>query len=498
MASTTPRLAWSLTAALVLCAGLAARADSTGTLDRLVGQVDVRFGVATTKQPAAKQDLALSVRRGAGDVPARLVGAVRDLLLGKLTARGYRSVAAVSPTGTAGQRQKRARAGGFERLLDLEVTIHEGYLHLQGNVAATDRHLWRDLVQPSRGILSHLHASVRVDAEVRAFSGSVKARALRYTPRRHALGAGEVLALDAADLDGDGGVELVVLRNRDVAVLRLRKGKLERVARAEMTAPAAALRPRRSLGTLALADTDKDGHPEILARTSVLQQGAHLALSGKDLVSKGALAGYPLMAGPGKAHTLAEAEPGRDLLNGARLATALTAASAQKKGASQPKSDASQPRKVAPRPKKAPTPPPKLPATFYSFKAVEVSLQKGGTRRHLGLVDGAGRLHLHADRLATPILVQPGAGVAFDLADLDDDGTLELVTTGADAPSSADDRIFVRRLLGKRLSPVLWRSRRLGGLVTAVTHGDLNGDGKLELVAAVLGRTGKTTLVVLD
>ena len=483
MPSATPRLTRSMTAALVLCAGLAARADSTGTLDRLVGQVSARFAEATAKQPVAKQDLALSVRRGAGEVPAPLVAAVRDLLLGKLTARGFRSVATVSPTGTTAQRQKRARAGGFELLLDLEVTINEGYLHLQGNAIATDRHLWRDLVQPRRGTLTHLHTSVRVDAEVRAFSGSVRARTLRYTPHSHALGAGEVLALDAADLDGDGSVELVVLRTRDVAVLRLRKGKLERAARVEMISPVAALRPRRAVGTLALTDTDKDGKPEILARSSELQQGAHLALSGKDLVSKGTLAGYPLMAGPGKAHTLAEAVPGQDLLDGARLATTLTAAAAPPKDGPQ---------------KKAPATAPRLPATFYSFKAVEVSLQKGGTRRHMGLVDAAGRLHLHVDRLATPSLVQAGAGAAFDLADLDDDGTLEVITSGADAPSTKDDRIFVRRLQGKRSSGVLWRSRRLGGLVTALTHGDLNGDGKLELVAAVLSRTGKTTLVVLN
>ena len=478
MSSTTPRV---VAAALVICAGLAARADSRGTLDRLVAQVNARFSEATKKQAVARQDLALAVRRGAGEVPARLVRAVRDLLMGKLTSRGYRSVAAVDATGTEVQRHQRSRKGGFELLLDLEVTIHEGYLHLQGNLAATDRHLWRDLLQPSRGVLSHLHASVRVDAEVRAFQGSVKTRSLRYTARRHAVAAGEVLGLATGDLDGDGSNELVVLHPHKLTVLRLRGGKLELVAAADLPPPSAPLRPRRVMGTLALADTDGDGHPEVLARSSEQQHGVHMALGGKDLATRGTLTGYPLLAGPGKtARLLAEAVPGKDLFDGARLATALAATAAP------------DPRKKAPAVTR------KLPATFYSFKAVEVSRQKGGPRRHMGLVDAAGRLHLYAGQLTTPSLISPGAGVALDLADLDDDGSLEVVTTGTDAPTAGDDRIFVRRFLGKRLSRVIWRSQRMGGAVTALTHGDLNGDGKLELVAAVLGRGGIVELVVLD
>ena len=467
-------------AALVLCASVAVQANSTGTLDRLVGQVFTRFQEATRKQPVAKQDLALAVRRGTGEVPARLVTAVRDLLTGKLSSRGFRSVATVPSTGTAALRHDLARKGGFELLLDLEVSIHEGYLHLQGNLTATDRHLWRDLVQPQRGTLSHLHASVRVDAEVRAFQGSVKSRALRYTPRHHRLGGAEVLGLAAGDLDGDGSIELVTLRPRRLAVLRLKGGKLEQVAATDLPPPLSPLRPRRALGTVVLADTDGDGRLEILARSSEQQQGVHMVLNGKDLVTKGALNGYPLLAGPGKSgQLLAEAVPGKDMLDGTRLGTGAAPAEApkgKKKGLFQRR----------------------IPAAFYSFKATEISLQKGGSRRHIGLVDITGRLHLYATQLATPSLVRPGVGVAFDLADLDDDGTLEVITTGTYAPSSGDDRVLIRRSLGKRLSRVLWRSPRLGGLVTALTHGDLNGDGKLELVAAVLGRGGKPGLVVLD
>ena len=94
MSPTTPRVA---VAAVFLLASAPLRAEATGTLDRLVGQVHTRFVEVTKKQPVARQDLALAVRHGAGEVPARLVGAVRDLVMGKLATRGFRGVAAVPP-----------------------------------------------------------------------------------------------------------------------------------------------------------------------------------------------------------------------------------------------------------------------------------------------------------------------------------------------------------------------------------------------------------------
>ena len=480
---------------LVLVTSVSVQADPTGTLDRLVQQQHARFVKAVAGHKPASVDLALAVHRGPGEVPERLVDSVRELLTGKLSAQGFRSVTSLAVSGGAEQRRQRARAGGFELLLDLELSIHEGYLHLQGCLLATDRHLWRDMLRPRRGTLSHLHSSVRVDAEVRAFSGSVRSRELRFTPRRHAVSGSEVLALGVGDLDGDGRNELVALQRRSLAVWRWHRGKLEPVAALDLPPPAAAVRPRRGMGSMVLADTDGDGRVEVLARSSEMQQGAHLALDGKQLVSRGTLAGYPLIAGSGKsAPLLAHAVPGKDLLDGTRLAGSLVAArvAAGKKLIHKANPARANPGSKTDKVKKI-----ILPSEFYALKAVQLSRRKGGAMRHLGLVDYLGRLHLYTAVLTTPTAVLPNSGLAFDLADLDDDGTLEVITTSADGPEVRDDRIYIRRQAGKRWRRV-WRGRNVGGLVTALAHGDLNGDGRLELAAAVLNRKGRVEILVLD
>ena len=94
----SPFITRAVTISLLLTSSQVVQADSSGTLDRLVAQVNARFVEATKQQPVARQDLALAMRRGAGEVPPRLVRAVRDLLMGKLTSRGFRSVAAVAAT----------------------------------------------------------------------------------------------------------------------------------------------------------------------------------------------------------------------------------------------------------------------------------------------------------------------------------------------------------------------------------------------------------------
>jgi hypothetical protein len=101
--------------------------------------------------------------------------------------------------------------------------------------------------------------------------------------------------------------------------------------------------------------------------------------------------------------------------------------------------------------------------------------------------------------------------VAVDLCDLDDDGKLEVITTGSDGPDG-EDQISVQRLAqsGEGRSGVtkgasggapqlrsLWRSPSLGGQVTALTHGDLDGNGKLKLVAAIRQR-GQLLLMVIQ
>jgi len=459
--------------ALLLAAG--PRAAPAGTLDELVAELDGKLDRSLTGRPLPRLDLALSLRPGAG-VSEALAKALRQLVKGKLSAKGLRSYGELA--GKGGKESERAaRARGYELLLDLEATLVEGQLHLQGDLIGTDRVLWRDLQQPDRGSVSHLHASVRADAEVRAFQGSLTSSAVRFSHHSVTFGRVEALALAAGDVDGDGRTDLVMLQPRAVEVLRHKPGGFTSGLRLPLPGPLAAVRPRRALGTLVLADRDRDGRAEILARSSELERGAELSTDGKVLVSQKELAGYPLLldgAGKGAPLLLGGVLPGQDLLAASALAL--------------------QPAATAPEWHK------QLPASFYALRGVSIAGRKG-PRRYLGLVDAGGQLQLFAAETAAPLLQGPRVGAALDLVDLDDNGRLEVVTTGADGPE-ADDQLAVYRLVyaasGGAQLRLLWRSASLGGQVTDLTHGDFDGDGKQELVAAIRQKGGVTTLMVIQ
>jgi hypothetical protein len=447
-----------------------------GTLDTLASDLDEKLALALGPRPGLRRsDLALSLRAGDG-VSARLVATVKALLLGRLAERGLRSVSELAAA--RAELERRARAAGVELLLDLELTIVEGHLHLRGLLRRTDRQLWRDLSQPARGAASHLHASARVDAEVRSYQGSgLASGSARFAQHSFSLGRGEVLALGAGDVDGDGRIELVVLRRAEVEVLRRGSSAFQTLLRHRPAAPAAAIRPRRPLGALVVADLDRDGKAEILARTSDLERGVELGIArdGKALQLRRELAAYPLAAGPGgKGVELvsALAQPGLDLFAASSVSVAPGAVPDWLKA---------------------------LPASFYSLRRGSIASPRG-PRRFIGVVDAGGGLSLIGPDAGSTIASGPRAGIAFDLCDLDDDGALEVIASGLDGPD-VEDGLAVTRLTvgasGAALKP-LWRSPSLGGQVVAITHGDFDGNGKLEVAAAVRGKGGLVTLVVLQ
>jgi hypothetical protein len=475
--------------AVVLLVALAApRAAAVGTLDLLVDGIDAKLADVLAKHRREQIDLALALRRG-GEVTPGLLHVVRDLLLGRLANRGLRSAAQIPAVGGGEERRRRAREGGFELLLDLELVVVDGHLHLRGTVVPTDRLLWRDILQPDRGALHHLAARVRVDAEVRGYQGNVSAGTLRFSPRPFPLGRREVLALDVGDLDGDGRSEVLALGPRALRALRYRGAQgFVQFQATPLVPPWAQLLTRRPVGSLVATDLDRDGRAEVLLRTSEMERGAVFVLAGKHLQrkEKAEVAGYPLVvralavATKGKQkktqtkveQLLGQLVAGQDLLEASTLAGALELL---------PGGSA-----VG------------LPQTFYRLKLATIA-KKGGERKEiLGLVDDNGRLQLYADRGTTPVVQMQNVGAIFDMVDLDDDGALELVTTSAGGPGEKD-QITVYRLEGGAGVPrQLWRSAALGGIVTALAHGDLDGDGKLELLAALREPAGTTQLLLLN
>jgi hypothetical protein len=76
----------------------------------------------------------------------------------------------------------------------------------------------------------------------------------------------------------------------------------------------------------------------------------------------------------------------------------------------------------------------------------------------------------------------PGVGVGFALADLDGEGTAEVVASSPDA--SGEDR--VRVLAPRPEHPLLYESDPLSGAILAGAGGDLTGDGVDDAVLALV------------
>jgi hypothetical protein len=89
-----------------------------------------------------------------------------------------------------------------------------------------------------------------------------------------------------------------------------------------------------------------------------------------------------------------------------------------------------------------------------------------------------------------------GAGHAVEIADLDDDGKVELISSAA-RPAGFGDQLLIRSLRDDGTAKVAYRETTRGG-IAAIGAGDLDGDGAVDVVAFVreLGqRKGELWLV---
>jgi hypothetical protein len=298
-----------------------------------------------------------------------------------------------------------------------------------------------------------------------------------------------LLALAAGDLDGDARDELVALTAREVVILGPDGDGFAVRARAALPAEPAAVRPRTPVGTLVVHDGDGDGRDEVAARSSEQARGVVLASqvapraqprgkAGPALEERGRAAGFPLCAG-----VLGQLEPGRHEFAGV-LPGAPGSAPGSAPGTAAPATAA--PATAA----DSPLPP--LPARFWSARCSRALVDPAGRGLAVAAVVAAdGTLTMTSSaRCAAAEQGCPGpgeirlagAGVAFEIADLDRDGHPEIAVTRAAAPGDPDE-VEISTWSGSDLRS---RFRRgFTGGVVGLAAGDFHGRGAPTLIGAV-------------
>lgn len=263
------------------------------------------------------------------------------------------------------------------------------------------------------------------------------------------LGA-PLLALIAADVDGDGRAELVALTSRELVALRPAARRADVVARAELPGEPPAVRPRAPVGTLVAAPGD--GGPIVLrARTTERATAATFRFSDGALVAvPDDAAAFPLCG-----HAAAALYPGRNTFD----AVSFVWLGAQ--------------------------PAPQPPERFWTAACRDDLVDPLGARTQLFAVvgdDGNLRLDRWGPAGRTQLQIDD-VGAAFALADVDTDGHVDVIASAATAPGRGD-RVSVYEWVGDELQRA-YRTRSFAGGVVGIATGDVDGDGATDVIAAV-------------
>lgn len=450
---------------LLLCASLAPgqRAGAAaGSVDRLADDVAVKAAgaLAGVVTPGDRADVAVTVR-GSGRLAATLEGLVVARL--RAVAPGQDAVRQVNalPGGDA----TAARRDGYEYWLDAELVVAGGQIEILTKLVPTHYDLWAEAAgQRGEGVVtSTAHTSAKVDAEIKALLAAApeakpaepakpaaKQRSF-VRPRRIEIDLGaEMLATAAADVDGDGKAELIALTTAEVVVVAMKKSAAEVRQRIALPGQAPSLRPRDPVGALLIADVDGDGVLEVLARASTDAGALRLTIKDGALVTaKDSVTGYPVCALPDDtgAAKPCTAELAKGMNWFARDTLALPAGWTGAAGA--------------------------LPERLLSLEGGQL----------LGVVDAAGKLRVFRRGDTAAWVTLDDAGTAFELADLDGDGDVELISSLYRPPGDGDV-LSVRTLRADGSTRALFKGDALRGGIVAIATGDYNGDGLPDVAAA--------------
>jgi hypothetical protein len=421
-----------------------------------------------TAAPAALDAVARDLAREVGppvegrralllEVDARtpaLAAPLSTALDAALAAAGY----AVTPWHGGGDAETRARASGQDWLLRVRAGVVPGRRDLAavGELIPAWASFFLQRRPDARAIPPRIvQASAPADAETLLLAREARAPGLPFASvRTLARVPGRVLALAVGEPGepGEPGRPAIVAVTADALLVLSPSG--ERIA--ERSAEVAALRPVRDpFATVAIGDF---GGGRIALLRAGAPRGEVLALRGHVLERAGDLDAAPLCAGEA-GRLFGELEPGTGVLRD-KLGTLVD-----------------------------PGAPPRSPRTLYGAACAP----RGGPIAHAVLGTDLRVELLGADLrpVAAPAPIATGSG--FALADLDGDGTAELVASSPD-PAQPERIRVLAPLAGT--APLL-ETPPLAGAILAGAGGDLTGDGVDDALLAVVLPGGEATELLL-
>ena len=272
-------------------------------------------------------------------------------------------------------------------------------------------------------------AHARLDAAARAHAPKIvppRPVAVRWHAQQigsRDLGA-PLVALAAADLDGDGKAELYAVTTREVVALSATP-RLHELGRVAFGGDPAVPQPRDPVGTAVVEGG------AVIASVSAWARGLRVSLQAGALRGDGGEPGFELCPGE---H--AELAPGRNYFGDGAGA-------------------------------------------YYAVACADLVDAAGAPLHVRAQLSTADRLQLTVGSATREL---KNVGVAFALADVDRDGTPELIFAGAGAPGDPD-RVEVLSL-GTDKKPKLDKKFTAEG-VAGIAVGDLDGDGTPDAIAAV-------------
>lgn len=229
----------------VLCVWLAAEGSANGASAITTITQEVAKGLGTL--PAGSLVVASPI---ASDVPAtktdEIALRIANILAGKLPGQAR---AHTLPLGLAAAH---AAAKGKPALVFVRLEIARGELRATVDAIPVVANSWDRIRLPPPPPIGHVFASAPIDAEVRAALTPIPLEQAKLDKAKH--DEGDVLAVACGDIDGDGSVELALVSQAKVSIGRLRQGKFVVAKSAAWTAlsPRAAVTLREPLAAAAV------------------------------------------------------------------------------------------------------------------------------------------------------------------------------------------------------------------------------------------------------